>query len=87
MKLLKWEMAEAISCRRWEAATAIAAREFGIELPASLVVDDDVLHGRQAPASIRIFVNGMCYMLSLPSCTSYIYPTVNTNNIATINSW
>lgn len=87
MKLLKWEMAEAISCRRWYAAAATAAREFGIALPASLVVADDVLHGRVAPVSIRIFVNGMCYMLSLPSCTSYIYPTANTNNIATINSW
>ena len=87
MKLLKLEMAEVISCRRWEAAAAIAAREFGIALPASLVVADSVLHGRLAPACIRIVVNGMCYMLSLPSCKSYITSTVNPSNIATIASW
>lgn len=87
MKLLKWEMAEAISCRRWYAAAAIAAREFGIALPASLVVADNVLHGRQAPDSIRIFVNGMYYRMSLPDCISYVNPTVNPENIATINSW
>lgn len=87
MKLLKWEMAEAIACRRWYAAAAIAAREFGLAPPASLVVADNVLHGRLAPAAIRIVVNGMCYRMSLPDCNSYISSTVGQSNTATITSW
>jgi len=87
MKLLKFEMAEVINGRRWEEAAAIAAREFSIALPARLIITDNVLHGLMAPACIRITVNGMCYMLSLPSCNSYITSTVNPNNNAIITCW